>query len=201
MSSLEDMIQEASMKEISSVPDPLDSNRESNALYRASVDGSTAPMTRQSLQQLAGDENDLLSESPVFQKAKNVVNEKKPEDMMVGRNSSNIAESSMGAAMGAPPQEEDDKIDEKLMQEIETYLQGVLTNNEQVMEMDNNIIKSAGALQVAAAIEFCTSLQEVRLSNCSIGDSGAMALFDMIADSKNIQVLDLSANPITDKSF
>ena len=121
--------------------------------------------------------------------------------MMVGRNSSNIAESSMGAAMGAPPQEEDDKIDEKLMQEIETYLQGVLTNNEQVMEMDNNIIKSAGALQVAAAIEFCTSLQEVRLSNCSIGDSGAMALFDMIADSKNIQVLDLSANPITDKSF
>ena len=69
------------------------------------------------------------------------------------------------------------------------------------MEMDNNIIKSAGALQVAAAIEFCSSLQEVRLSNCSIGDTGAMALFEMIGEAKSITVLDLSANPITDKSF
>ena len=61
LASLEEMIKEASYKE----------NRESivsNGFQTQNTE--TNVITRQSLTVLAGDENDLLSESPVFQKAK-----------------------------------------------------------------------------------------------------------------------------------
>ena len=88
------------------------------------------------------------------------------------------------------------------MKEIEDYLSSVMTNNEQIIEMADNEIKSDGAACVAAALEYCENLVEVRLSNCKIGDTGARALFNVIATkSKTIQIIDLSHNPITEKCF
>ena len=63
------------------------------------------------------------------------------------------------------------------MQEIEVYLEGVMSSNENVIDMADNVIKSDGAKCVAAALEFCGALVEVRLSNCQIGDKGAKDLF------------------------
>ena len=60
LASLEEMIKEASYKE----------SRESNVSNGFQNQTETNVITRQSLTVLAGDENDLLSESPVFQKAK-----------------------------------------------------------------------------------------------------------------------------------
>ena len=61
LASLEEMIKEASVKE----------NRESIVSNGGLMNNTeTNVITRQSLTVLAGDENDLLSESPVFQKVK-----------------------------------------------------------------------------------------------------------------------------------
>lgn len=76
-----------------------------------------------------------------------------------------------------------------------------MQNNESVIEMADNVIKSDGAKCVAAAIEYCPKLIEVRLSNCGIGDSGAESLFDQIGKSASVQVVDLSNNPITEMSI
>jgi len=45
----------------------------------------SAPITRTSLAVLTGDENDLLSESPVFAKAANVGKERTASEIMGGR--------------------------------------------------------------------------------------------------------------------
>ena len=74
--------------------------------------------------------------------------------------------------------ESETKLDDVLIKEIEDYLSTVMQNNDSVIEMADNTIKSDGAKCVAAAIEYCPKLIEVRLSNCCIGDSGAEALFD-----------------------
>ena len=63
------------------------------------------------------------------------------------------------------------------MKEIEDYLSGVMGNNENIIEMADNVIKSDGAQCVAAAIEYCQALVEIKLSNCQIGDIGAISLF------------------------
>lgn len=54
---------------------------------------------------------------------------------------------------------------------------------------------------MAAAINFCSSVTEIRLSNCSIGDAGAQKLFDELAKSTSVEVVDLSGNPLTEKCF
>ena len=76
-----------------------------------------------------------------------------------------------------------------------------MQKNEQLIDMADNVIKSEGAQCVAAAIEFCEQLVEVRLSNCNIGDAGAISLFQAIAKSNTVQMVDLSHNPISEKSF
>jgi len=60
LSSLEEMIKEAGWKEPT----------ESHDRMSTGTSKTNDVITRQSLNTLAGDENDLLSESPVFQKAK-----------------------------------------------------------------------------------------------------------------------------------
>ena len=62
LTSLEEMIKEAGWKE-ELRRDSIQSNNPMNSTENKVI-------TRQSLSVLAGDENDLLSESPVFQKAK-----------------------------------------------------------------------------------------------------------------------------------
>ena len=76
-----------------------------------------------------------------------------------------------------------------------------MTNNEQIIDMADNVIRSDGAKCVAAALEFCSQLVEVRLSNCQIKDVGAKALFGFCEKNATVQIIDLSNNPITEKSF
>ena len=122
---------------------------------------------------LAGDENDLLSESPVFTKAKARV-----EQQQVAR--------SQGGPFDMAPKnnaaEEFEEIDEQLINEIEDYLKGVMENNEKLIEMSDSAIGSGGAKCVAAAINFCEGLLEMKLANCSIKDSGARSLFEELAN-------------------
>ena len=88
-----------------------------------------------------------------------------------------------------------------MINEIEDYLKGVMENNEKQIEMSDSPIGSSGAKCVAAAVTFCEGLQEMKLSNCDIKDSGARALFDEITQSRSLLVIDLSRNPLTEKCF
>lgn len=76
-----------------------------------------------------------------------------------------------------------------------------MENNEKQIEMSDSPIGSSGAKCVAAAINFCDGLLEMRLSNCDIKDAGARSLFDELANSNSIQIIDLSRNPLTEKCF
>lgn len=67
--------------------------------------------------------------------------------------------------------------------------------------MSDSPIGSSGAKCVAAAISFCEGLEDMRLSNCDIKDSGAKALFEEMVSSQSLKVVDLSRNPITEKCF
>ena len=69
------------------------------------------------------------------------------------------------------------------------------------IEMSDSPIKSQGAECVAAAISFCENVFEVRLANCEIRDVGAIKLFAEFQKAKNVEVIDLSGNPITERSF
>ena len=130
----------------------------------------------------------MLSESPVFQKAKAV-----------------DRQSIVGPFEIQPQQVDNDQefedIDEQLINEIEDYLKGVMENNEKGIEMSDSPIGSGGAKCVAAAINFCESLIEMKLSNCDIKDSGARSLFDELKKSNTVEVVDLSKNPLTERCF
>ena len=78
--------------------------------------------------------------------------------------------------------EEFEEIDEQLINEIEDYLKGVMENNEKLIEMSDSAIGSGGAKCVAAAINFCEGLEELKLANCSIKDSGARSLFEELTN-------------------
>lgn len=54
---------------------------------------------------------------------------------------------------------------------------------------------------MAAVITLCDALEEIRLSNCGIKDEGAISLFEELKASESVKVVDLSNNPITEKSF
>ena len=41
----------------------------------------------------------------------------------------------------------------------------------------------------------------MKLANCSIKDQGARSLFDELANSKTVQIIDMSKNPITERSL
>ena len=77
-------------------------------------------------------------------------------------------------------------IDEQLINEIEDYLKGVMENNEKNIEMSDSPIGSSGAKCVAAAINFCEGLVEMKLVNCNIKDSGAKSLFDELSNSSTV---------------
>ena len=80
-------------------------------------------------------------------------------------------------------------------------MKGVMENNEKLIEMSDSQIGSSGAKCVAAAINFCEGLLEMKLANCSIKDQGARSLFDELANSKTVQIIDMSKNPITERSL
>jgi hypothetical protein len=108
---------------------------------------------------LAGDENDLLAESPFFTKDK------------VSGASNRISEDMSRSVL--VPQPADDPLDEQLINEINDYLQGVVEDESTVVEMSDSPIRSQGAECVATALRVCQSVKEIRLANCEIKDIGA----------------------------
>lgn len=76
-----------------------------------------------------------------------------------------------------------------------------MENNEKVIDMSDSPIGSAGAKCVATAIMFCEGLEEMRLSNCGIGDKGALSLFNELLGCHSVTHLDLSGNPLSEKCF
>mmetsp|Transcript_13169 Transcript_13169/g.22321 ORF Transcript_13169/g.22321 Transcript_13169/m.22321 type:complete len:158 (-) Transcript_13169:27-500(-) len=99
--------------------------------------------------------------------------------------------------MGGDPED----LDPEFVSEIETYLKDCMENNELSIDMSDTLIKDHGAKMVAAAASLCDQLQELRLQQCGISDEGAMAIFEEIRGLPNLQVVDLSFNPISEKSL
>ena len=95
----------------------------------------------------------------------------------------------------------EDPLDEHLVNEINDYLQGIMEDGSRLIEMSDSPIKSQGAECVAAAVVFCESAIEVRLANCDIKDYGAFKLFEELAKSKSVEIVDLSGNPLTERCF
>ena len=101
LASMEEM-----MREASSEPSiPINSARSTSTI-------TEAPLTRNSVVFLQGDENDLLSESPVFQKAK-------------------VEEIPASLVRNAPrnslePIQIEEPLDDHLINEINDYLQGIM---------------------------------------------------------------------------
>lgn len=54
---------------------------------------------------------------------------------------------------------------------------------------------------VAAAASLCDQLQELRLQQCGITDDGAIELFNELRVLSSLQVIDISFNPVTEKSL
>ena len=93
------------------------------------------------------DENDLLAESPLFDKKESV-----------GSTTTQPQENSRHIS-----QEDTDDIDMALLGEIEEYLRGVMENNETIIEMSDSPIGSGGAKAVAAVLCLCDALKEVQM--------------------------------------
>jgi len=120
-------------------------------------------MSHQSISRLAGDENDLLGDSPLFD-SKPVVQVSTSEVPM----------------------------DLALIEEIEEYLKGAMEENETVLEFANSEIGSAGARCIAASIPFFDTLNEIHMANCKIGDEGAIQIFEELKSSRSVTLVDLS---------
>ena len=76
-----------------------------------------------------------------------------------------------------------------------------MEDGSRLIEMSDSPIKSQGAECVAAAVVFCEMAIEVRLANCDIKDYGAYKLFEELAKSKSVEIVDLSGNPLTERCF
>lgn len=145
---------------------------------------------------LTGDENDLLAESPVFQPASGVVG---AGDASRGASDS-LAKNRQSSSIPVAEVKEV-PLDDHLVNEINDYLTGIMEDGSHLIDMAQSPIKSQGAECVAAAINFCEAVTEVRLGNCEIRDAGAQKLFIEFQTSKNLQIIDLSGNPLTEKCF
>ena len=95
----------------------------------------------------------------------------------------------------------EEELDPEFLSEIETYLKECMENNELSIDMSDTLIKDHGAKMVAAAASLCDQLQELRLQQCGITDDGAIELFNEMSCLTQLQVIDLSFNPISEKSL
>ena len=93
------------------------------------------------------------------------------------------------------------ELDPEFLGEIETYLKECMENNELSIDMSDTLIKDHGAKMVAAAASLCDNLQELRLQQCGVTDEGAIELFNELACLRQLQVIDLSFNPISERAL
>lgn len=112
LASMEDMMREASSTEPSSNPLPPSTLLSSRSTVSNLTDAQ--PIGRASHAVMLGDENDLLSESPVFQKAKNLGAERSAADAFGS------------TRMSLDLKEVEEPLDEGLVNEINDYLTGIM---------------------------------------------------------------------------
>lgn len=93
------------------------------------------------------------------------------------------------------------QISDDLITEIENYLQDVIQNGEKCIDISETEIGDYGAKAVAAVIPLTESVEDIRLVNCDIGDEGAIELFEELEGNGQVVTVELSSNPITEKSF
>lgn len=62
------------------------------------------------------------------------------------------------------------------------------------LNISSNRLQDQAAQSIAACIPSCTVLEQLDLSNCSIGDSGLCALLSAVSQGPKLQVLKLSGN-------
>lgn len=97
--------------------------------------------------------------------------------------------------------QQDDELDPEFLGEIETYLKECMENNELSIDMSDTLIKDHGAKMVAAAASLCDQLQELRLQQCGITDDGAIELFTELRVLPQLSIIDISFNPISERSI
>lgn len=90
------------------------------------------PITRSSLAALMGEPNDLLSESPVFQSAAGLPGNNKPQ----------VPEVLQSRSSSTPIPDVEEPLDEQLVNEINDYLQGIMEDQGNLIEMSDSPIKS-----------------------------------------------------------
>ena len=95
----------------------------------------------------------------------------------------------------------EDELDPEFVGEIETYLKECMENNEASIDMSDTLIKDHGAKMVAAVASLCEELQELRLQQCGITDEGAIELFNELRVLPKLNLIDISFNPISEKSL
>lgn len=217
MANLEEMLKEVCANEMKKGVNLGDSVNDPLAMTNRSMQSDANPMTRRSLALLEGDEDDLLSQSPVFNNVQQPAHVRSRSEMVsaqlaqaqsqyetvsvlqsVSPRTSFNANREYGTSQNGGA---DDPLEEQLLNEINDYLQGIVEDNSPMIEMSDAPIRSQGASCVATAIGLCKNLVEVRLANCDIRDAGAIKLFEELADSKSVEQIDLSGNPITEKCF
>uniref|UniRef100_A0A7S2V734 Uncharacterized protein n=1 Tax=Fibrocapsa japonica TaxID=94617 RepID=A0A7S2V734_9STRA len=65
------------------------------------------------------------------------------------------------------------------------------------LNLEENKIDDAGAIELAKALPLCQSLQRVILRTNEIEDAGALAIAHAVAQTSHINVVELPDNPIT----
>lgn len=93
------------------------------------------------------------------------------------------------------------ELDPEFLMEVENYLKECMENNEASIDMSDTLIQDHGAKMVAAAASLCDDLVEMRLQQCGITDEGAIELFTELRSLKKLKILDISFNPITERSL
>ena len=69
------------------------------------------------------------------------------------------------------------------------------------MDISETQIGNYGARCVAEVITLCDSLEEIRLSGCSIKDEGAIKIFEELKSSETVLAVDLNNNKLSEKIF
>jgi hypothetical protein len=68
---------------------------------------------------------------------------------------------------------------------------------DNTIDISDTPVGNIGAMCVAAVMTLSDSLTDVKMRNCGIGDSGALNLFEELAQATTPLVVDLTGNPIT----
>jgi len=92
-------------------------------------------------------------------------------------------------------------VDEELIEKMENYLKEIIEDNDTCIDIADTPIGNYGANCVAAVFGIADSLVDIKLTNCEIGNEGALSIFHELRENTTVKELDLSGNPLTEDIF